>query len=103
VAVSGNFNGQSVFGLNLSTDTIPTDGPFLGGTTTRYILDILIFNGTTIRRTWASTVQNTLESALSIDGGRRGAILRLNLPEGNSGLQQGDVYRDSAGYIRVQL
>ena len=107
VAVSGSWgNNSGVFALNFSTDQIPVNsGIGLGSVATRYILDILIFNGTTIRRTWAdaSGQRNTLGSSLIIDGGKRGPIFRLNLPEGGKGLQVGDVYRDSAGFIRVRV
>jgi hypothetical protein len=104
---SGSWGGVSgIFGLNLSFDRIPVPGNVgLGGVATRYILDILIFNGTTIRRTWADANghRNILGAALIIDGGRRGPVFRLNLPLGADGLNIGDVYRDSAGFVRIKF
>jgi hypothetical protein len=106
---SGSWGGNSgVVGLTLTTDTIPTSGGGmgLGGTTTRYKLQISLFNGSVVEKTWASTVQNTLGSSLVIDGGKKGPTYKLTLPEGNSagsGFNQGDVYRDSAGFVRVKL
>jgi len=104
---SGSFgNDTGVIGFNLSSDTIPTGGGGigLGGTATRYILDILIFNGSTIRKTWAdsSNQRNTLGYPLIIDGGRRGPVFKLNLPLGSAGLEQGELYKDSAGFIRIK-
>jgi len=101
---SGSWAGSSgVYGLVLSRDTIPTGGPGLGGTTFRYILDILLFDNSTARRTWASSTGGTLGANLVIDGGRRGPVFRLNLPTGSAGLSTGDIYRDSAGFIKVKL
>jgi len=102
VSVSGSFGGYSVYALTFSTDTIPTPGPGLGGTTTRYHLDMLTAGGTTIRRSWASTVQDTLGSTLTIDGGRRGPTFQLLLPTGDNGLMPKELYKDSAGYVRVK-
>jgi len=70
----------------------------MGGTTTRYHAVMQFFNGTSIEKTWADTVQNTLGSTLIIDGGSRGATLKLiGLPTGAAGLGLGEVYVDSGG------
>ena len=102
-AVSGSWGDtQGVISLNFRTDQIPSGGSGgLGGLTTRYHVDILLFNETSVTRSWASTAPYTLGLALVIDGGRRGPIFRLGLQTGRAGLQVGDVYRDDAGFIRV--
>jgi len=104
---SGSFGSENgIYGLNLSSDTIPTSGGGigLGGIATRYILDIAIYNGSTIRKTWAdaSGQRNTLGFPLTIDGGRRGPVFKLNLPLGSAGLEKGELYKDSAGFIKVK-
>ena len=102
---SGSWAGQGgLVGLSLSTDTIPTSGPGLGGLTTRYILRIQLIDQPEVVRYWASTVQNTLGASLIIDGGRRGPTLRLTgVPLGDNGLSSGEIYRDSGGVLRIKV
>jgi len=102
IPVSGSFRERPIWRLRCRT----YDAGIGNGVFTQYIVEMdMGDDGSTIARQWTdySGYRDTLGSALTIDGGSRRKIFRLlDLPPGAAGLSTGDVYSDSAGFLRIK-
>jgi len=102
IPVSGSFAERPIWRLRCRT----YNAGIGMGVYTQYIVEMdMGDDGSTITRYWIdySGYRNTLGSTLTIDGGARRKIFRLlDLPSGDTGLSTGDVYKDSAGFLRIK-
>lgn len=107
VLISGSWGGRSASRLRLHTRRSG-----IGMTIyTEYLIDVTLSDISppqTITKSWinVSGYRDTLGVSFVVDMGKKGNILRLiRLPAPGldiSGLMQGEVYKDPAGYLRIK-